>query len=56
VLFNNVVKKKKECSITFINALESSPVHWAKSQPSGKRLSPGKGGTAEILTKIGSAF
>jgi hypothetical protein len=35
--------------VTFMSALESSPVHWAKSRPSGKRRSPGKGGTAEIL-------
>lgn len=35
--------------LAFINALESSPVHWWKSRPSGNRHSPGNGGTAEIL-------
>ena len=35
--------------ITFISAFESSPVHCAKSRPSGKRRSPGKIGTADIL-------
>lgn len=34
---------------TFINAFESSPVHWVKSRPSGNRRRPGNGGTADIL-------
>jgi hypothetical protein len=37
---------------TFINALESSPVHWLKSRPSEKRRTPAKAGTEEILDMI----
>lgn len=39
--------------VTFMRAFESSPVHWEKSRPSGKRRRPGKGGTAEILGRLG---
>jgi hypothetical protein len=42
-------KTKKEERQTFINALESSPVHWLKPRPSGKRRRPGYAGTADIL-------
>jgi hypothetical protein len=34
---------------TFINALESSPVHCLKLRPSGNRRNPGNDGTAAIL-------
>lgn len=37
---------------TFIRAFESSPVHCAKSRPSGNRRKPGNGGTAEILKEM----
>jgi len=36
-------------ALTFIRALESSPVHWLKPRPSGKRRRPAKGGAIEIL-------
>ena len=36
-------------AFTFISAFESSPVHWLKSRPSGKRRSPGNSGTADKL-------
>ena len=36
---------------TFINAFESSPVHCAKSRPSGKHHKPGSKGAAEILAE-----
>ena len=42
-------KRRTRRTVTFINAFESSPVHCAKSRPSGKRRNPGKGGTADIL-------
>jgi hypothetical protein len=32
-----------------MSALESSPVHWLKSRPSGKRRMPGNAGTAASL-------
>ena|SRR5436190_23901054 len=41
---------------TFINAFESSPVHWLKSRPSGKRRKPGYMGTAEILEVVRSYY
>jgi hypothetical protein len=34
---------------TFMRAFESSPVHCLKPGPSGKRRSPGNGGTAAML-------
>jgi hypothetical protein len=34
---------------TFINALESSPVHCVKPRPTGKRLKPVNGGASDIL-------
>ena len=36
-------------TLTFINALESSPVHCLKPRPSGKRRKPGKWGAAAML-------
>jgi hypothetical protein len=47
-----IAMKEKRKKFTFIKAFESSPVHCAKSRPSGKRRSPGNGGTAEILEKM----
>jgi len=38
-----------EPSITFIRALESSPVHCLKPLPSGKRRRPANGGAIAIL-------
>ena len=36
-------------NLTFISALESSPIHCLNPRPWGKRRSPEKGGTAAIL-------
>ena len=40
---------KVEIGLTFINAFESSPIHWWKSWPSGNQCRPGNGGTVDIL-------
>ena len=41
--------ERETLKFTFINALESSPVHWEKSRPSGKQRRPGYDGTADTL-------
>jgi hypothetical protein len=52
LLRDKIVSKEQSsfcANLTFISAFESSPVHCRKSRPSGKRRSPGKAGTAEML-------
>jgi len=53
-LFDRAVRGQnvQYCLLTFMRAIESSPVHCLNPWPSGKHCRPGKDGDAAILLKI----